>query len=116
MHVLWMSNSPISITGFGNVTRSVCSGLADLGHRVSILGWQVAGETRWPVKRPENWGNCQLYPMGHHRTGADVLAFYLRRLRPDVLITLYDIWPLPWMAHPLIAKAGIPRWLYYPLD
>jgi glycosyltransferase involved in cell wall biosynthesis len=44
------------------------------------------------------------------------LLFYLQRLRPDVLITLANVWWLSWIAHPLIATAGVPWWLYYPLD
>lgn len=109
MHVLWMSDSPDSPTGFGNVTRFVCSGLADLGHRVSILGWQTRGT-------PIVWHSCQLYPTGYSDVGADVLLFYLQRLRPDVLITLGNVWWLSWITHPLIAANGVPWWLYYPLD
>ena len=109
MHVLWMSDSPDSPTGFGNVTRFVCSGLADLGHRVSILGWQTKGT-------PIVWNSCQLYPAGYSDVGADVLLFYLQRLRPDVLITLGNVWWLSWITHPLIAANGVPWWLYYPLD
>src|SRR3954451_5417645 len=109
VHVLWMSDSPDSPTGFGNVTRFVCSGLADLGHRVSILGWQTKGT-------PIVWHSCQLYPTGYSDVGADVLLFYLQRLRPDVLITLGNIWWLSWITYPLIAANGVPWWLYYPLD
>jgi glycosyltransferase involved in cell wall biosynthesis len=109
VHVLWMSDSPDSPTGFGNVTRFVCSGLADLGHRVSILGWQTKGT-------PIVWHSCQLYPTGYSDVGADVLLFYLQRLRPDILITLGNVWWLSWITHPLIATSGVPWWLYYPLD
>src|SRR3954468_10117107 len=105
-----MSESPDSPTGFGNVTRFVCGGLADLGHRVSILGWQTRGA-------PRTWNGCQLYPTsGGTAFGADVLLFYLQRLRPDVLITLADVWWLSWIAHPLIAATGAPWWFYYPLS
>jgi glycosyltransferase involved in cell wall biosynthesis len=107
-----MSDSPNSPSGFANVTRSVCGGLSDLGHRVSILGWQTTGI-------PITWNGCQLYPIGYNRFGADVLLFYLQRLRPDVLIILADVWWMTYMAHPLIANfistAGIPWWLYYPI-
>jgi glycosyltransferase involved in cell wall biosynthesis len=65
---------------------------------------------------PTTWNGCQLYPIGRHSFGADVLLFYLQRLRPDVLITLGNVWWLTFMVHPLIADADIPWWLYYPLD
>ena len=112
MHVLWMSDSPNSPSGFGNVTRHVCGGLAGLGYRVSILGWQT--------REAATWEGCRLYPIRHDQFGADVLLNYLQRLRPDVLVTLADVWWLTYIAHPLIASflatAGIPWALYYPID
>jgi hypothetical protein len=36
--ILWMSDSPTSPSGFGNVTRFFGSGLADRGHQARILG------------------------------------------------------------------------------
>lgn len=108
-----MSDSPVSPSGFGNVTRFVCSYLADRGHRVSILGWQARG-------RPVPWRNCTLYPVRYNGFGADVLLGYLRRVRPEVLVTLADVWWLTYIAHPIIANfmrtAGIPWVLYYPID
>lgn len=113
MKVLWMSDSPTSPSGFGNVTRFVCAGLAGSGHQVSILGWQARGT-------PEPWQNCMLYPVRHNGFGADVLLNYLRRIQPDVLVTLADVWWLTFISHPLIANfmrtACIPWALYYPID
>ncbi len=113
MKVLWMSDSPTSPSGFGNVTRFVCAGLASSGHQVSILGWQARGT-------PEPWQDCMLYPVRHNGFGADVLLNYLRRIQPDVLVTLADVWWLTFISHPLIANfmstAGIPWALYYPID
>ncbi len=37
MKILWVSDNPTVATGFANVTRYVCSGLADHGHDVFIL-------------------------------------------------------------------------------
>jgi len=41
MHLVWISDSPTTPSGFGNVTAAVCGGLARRGHRVSILVWQT---------------------------------------------------------------------------
>lgn len=113
MHLLWMSDSPTAPSGFGNVTRFVCAGLAERGHRVSILGWQTRGE-------PLAWRGCTVYPVRLAGFGADVLLHYLRRLQPDVLVTLADIWWLTFIADPGIAgflrTARIPWALYYPVD
>jgi len=113
MKILWMSDSPTSPSGFGNVTRYVCAGLADCGHQVSILGWQTRGQ-------PTRWHNCTLYPIRHNGFGADALLGYLYRVRPDVLVTLADVWWLTYITYPIIANfmhtAGIPWALYYPID
>jgi len=113
MKILWMSDSPSSPSGFGNVTRFVCDGLAARGHQVSILGWQAHGS-------PTRWRNCVLYPVRLDSFGSDVLMNYLQKLRPDVLITLADVWWLTYIANPLIANfmgtTGTPWALYYPID
>jgi glycosyltransferase involved in cell wall biosynthesis len=113
MKILWMSDSPTAPSGFGNVSRFVCSGLAERGHDVSIVGWQARG-------RPEPWQGCTLYPTRFDTFGADVLLGYLQRIRPDVLVTLADVWWLTFIANPTITgflrAAGIPWALYYPID
>jgi len=108
-----MSDSPVAPSGFGNVTRFVCAGLAARGHTVSILGWQARGS-------PQAWQNCTIYPVPRNNFGADVLLPYLQRLQPDLLVTLADIWWLTFIRGPALASfmrtAGIPWVLYYPVD
>src|SRR5947209_16232775 len=116
MKILWMSDSPTTPTGFGNVTRAICAGLADCGHQVSILGWQTREQVRW-----HRGSNSTLYPLPLRRqiTANDVVE-YLRRLQPDVFVILGKVMAFSRFNHPLIAKfvhtAGIARALYYPID
>jgi glycosyltransferase involved in cell wall biosynthesis len=114
MKILWMSDSPLSPTGYGNVTRFVCAGLAAAGHQVMILGWQH-------LELPVAWQQCTLFPVRRHDNfGAEVLLDYLRWLRPDVLVTLGDIENLGHIAEPEISDfrqtAAIPWMLYYPIS
>ena len=110
MKILWMSDSPTTPSGYGNVTRRVCAGMADRGHHVSILGWQTQDQ-------PTLWQNCMLYPSGF---SADEMLKDLRQLQPDVLVTLADVRWLTYLNYPTIANflhtTGIPWVLYYPLD
>ena len=110
MRVLWMSDSPTTPSVYGNITRWVCAGLADRGHHVSILGRQTQGQ-------PIPWHNCILYP---HGSSTDKLLNNLRRLQPDVLVTLADVKQLMNINYPAIASfmdtAGIVWALYYPID
>src|SRR5712672_2468411 len=106
MKVLWMSDSPTTPSGYGNITRRVCAGLADRGHHISILGWQTKGQ-------PTPWHNCMLYPSGFN---ANELLNHLRRLEPDVLIILADVRWLAYINYQVVADfmytAGIPCFLY----
>jgi glycosyltransferase involved in cell wall biosynthesis len=113
MKILWMSDSPTSASGFGNVTRFVCAGLAACGHQVDILGWQTRG-------LPVTWQNCTLFPFRHGCFDTKLLRDYLCGLRPDVLVTLHETSLLTDVFDPLITgcrrTAGIPWVMYYPIS
>jgi glycosyltransferase involved in cell wall biosynthesis len=108
-----MSDSPTSPTGLGNVTRFVCAGLAELGHEVSIIGWQKRG----PAQHLRRY---TVYPAGDETDEATVLLRHLRKLRPDVLITFADPWRMGYVAQPRLSdfmrSAGIVWAYYYPID
>lgn len=113
MRILWVSDSPTSPSGFGAVTRAVCSRLARRGHRVEIVGWQNHGSTT-------RWEGIPVHPVRHDMFGSDVLLGYLMRLQPDFVVTLGDVWWLSSLADPPLQRwfdlAGT-RWaLYYPID
>lgn len=112
MRVLWISDSPETPSGFGNVTRFVCSGLAQRGHQVDILGWQAT--------EPTVWQGCHIYPRGPAPLGADVIFGLLIRHRPDVVIALGDVWWMPFMASPHVRRQlellKTPWVLYFPID
>jgi glycosyltransferase involved in cell wall biosynthesis len=112
MHVLWISDSPETPSGFGNVTRFVCEGLARRGHQVGILGWQT--------RRAREWNGCRLHAIGSDPMGSDALFAYLVRHRPDVVIALADVWWLPYFSSPHVRRqmelTRTPWVLYFPID
>jgi glycosyltransferase involved in cell wall biosynthesis len=112
VHILWVSDSPTTPSGFGNVTRFVCEGLARRGHKVSILGWQS--------HQPFAWNGCQVYATGVDPLGGDALYAYLVRHRPDVVIALADVWWLPYFTAPHVQRqldlTRTPWVLYFPID
>jgi glycosyltransferase involved in cell wall biosynthesis len=111
MRVLWISDSPDTPSGFGNVTRFVCEGLAKRGHSVSILGWQTL-ETH-------DWNGCKVYPASG-ALGSRSLFPFLVRHRPEVVIALGDVWWLPYFSAPHVRRqmelADTPWALYFPID
>ena len=112
MRVLWISDSPETPSGFGNVTRFVCGGLAERGHRVSILGWQT--------HEAHDWNGCRVHAVGSDPMGSDALYAYLIRHRPDVVIALADVWWLPYFGSPHVRRqmelTETPWALYFPVD
>jgi glycosyltransferase involved in cell wall biosynthesis len=112
MRVLWISDSPETPSGFGNVTRFVCKGLAECGHQVAILGWQT--------RQAHEWDGCRVYPIGSDPMGSDALYAFLVRHRPEVVIALADVWWLPYFSSPHVRRQmelTEARWgLYFPVD
>ncbi len=111
-HVCWISDSPDTPSGFGNVTRAVCTGLAKRGYRVSILGWQT--------QEYGAYEGCQVYPIGREALGADALFSFLVRHRPSIVVALADVWWLPYMSSPHVRRQmeliDAPWALYFPID
>src|SRR6266853_6681426 len=113
MRILWTSDRPTWPTGFGNVTRALCSGLAKLGHQISIIGGKEGGS-------PLHHRHYTVYPGDGRDLDVNLLLGYLRKLQPDVLVTLI----VPGEAHSvtdhrieqLRRSAGVVWVLYYPLD
>ncbi len=112
MRVLWISDSPDTPSGFGNVTRFVCEGLARRGHNVSILGWQT--------KQAHDWNGCKVHPVGSSALGSDALFPFLVRNRPEIVIALGDVWWLPYFSAPHVRRqmelTDTPWALYFPID
>lgn len=113
MKLLWLSDSPSSPSGFGNVTHFLCRGLAALGHEVHVVGWQTE-------ERGEMDGPVQVHPRGREGVGADVLVRYILDLRPDVLITCAVTWWMAFIRHPsvdrILRRAHVPWVHYYVVD
>jgi glycosyltransferase involved in cell wall biosynthesis len=112
MHLLWVSDSPDTPSGFGTVTRFVCSGLARRGHTVSVLGWQSTEVSQHD--------GCTVYPIGRFGFGSDALYLYLLEHRPDAVVVLGDIAWLPSITPPWVRRhlvmTATPLVLYFPVD
>ena len=110
--LIWISDSPETPSGFGNVTRFVCEGLARRGYRVNILGWQTT--------QTHEWNGCRVHSVGVHPFGFDALYSLLSRVRPQIVAALGDIWWLPYFSAPHIRRQmemlDAPWLLYFPVD
>ena len=109
MRILWESNDVRAGTGYGVVTRNVCTRLAKLGYEVAVyVNWGL-------VSAKEKWQNLTLYPTGVDPTGREVIPMIVKDFQPNIFIALLDIWAfsfLPELSHSL----GVPFISQSPTD
>jgi len=99
MRILWYSNAPWSSTGYGNPTRLLAQHLTNLGHKIAIAcNYGLRGGRI-------DAGGIRLYPAGYERNSNDIVQAHADDFKADVIISLYDVWPLnflkrmtPWLA------------------
>jgi len=106
-----MSDSPLLATGFGRVTRELTTRLArEPGIELACLAWGYEG---WPYSREQL--PFALYPSNVATNGQDNFGSVIDEFRPDIVITLGEIWALEWLhVHPARPRF---KWVgYFPLD
>lgn len=109
--ILVMSDSPNIQTGMGRVHKEIAGGLKKRGHDIESLGWfssmSSPNEMPWPVHATRN----QYY-------GSDVFDDIVRKVQPDIVLTIGDIWMIDYIADK--SKCGTRkrfRWVgYCPID
>lgn len=95
-------------TGYGNQTKGICKGLSD-EYEVFNLNFQYHGQ-------PINLDGVTILPNGYHPWGEDILPKHLENIKPDLVITLLDMFRAPYLKNFNFHKYGT-KWLaYYPLD
>jgi len=93
MRVLWYSNAPWAPTGYGNQTALAVGALVAAGHEVAVLAnYGLAGQSL-------SMGGIQVFPGGRDSYSNDVIGGTCEDFKADVLITLYDAWPLTFWKH-----------------
>jgi glycosyltransferase involved in cell wall biosynthesis len=83
MRILWLSNSPLVQSGYGEQTKMFTPRIRDLGHEVAIaanFGIQATTTV---------WDGMPVYPAQAHNATVSTFA---RVHQADWVITLYDTW------------------------
>ena len=107
MKILWHSNAPFTPTGYGVETALFVPRVASLGHEVTISApYSFAGS-------PLMWGDHLVLGGAHDSYGNDVLAGHYQAHRPDLLITLCDVFALAPSASDIVRMSAA-HWM--PVD
>ena len=107
MKINWMSNAPWCASGYGNQTRLFVQRIQKLGHEAVITAlWGLEGGLL-------NWNGIQVYPKGVGQWSNDIAAAHTVNAGADILITLFDAWPL---VPEQLQQFGV-RWVpWFPID
>lgn len=87
MKILWSSNAPHALSGYGVQSRHVVEGLQRMGHEVALapnFGLQGGAIEA---------GGTRIYPLWREKIGQDVIPYHAKHWDADLVITLYDLWP-----------------------
>lgn len=111
MKILLASNAPWVKTGYGTQTASLARRLRDAGHKVVIYAtFGLQGGV-------QEWEGMTVLPSNGQGYVDTIIKGHLRYTQPDLVITLYDLWPLRGTGIPQMMKDVGARWLaWFPID
>ena len=107
---IWFSNAPWAPTGYGTQTRQVVSRMVSDGHKIVVAANYGLEATQ------SNWEGIEVWPKGFDAYSNDVVGPYLvdwarqHPELPNVIFTLYDVWPLKgtaWDEHRVVSWVPI---------
>lgn len=109
--ILIMTDNANIPTGMGRVGREIALGLQRLGHEIIYLGWFSPTwlESTMPFR---------VYRTSNNYYGSDIFDRVVHDERPDVVLTVGDIWMVQYIADPNVCRSR-PwfQWIgYVPID
>lgn len=111
LNILWHSAAPFMNSGYGVQTREWVWRLMKDGHKVAC----VFAATDWDVPKMR-WNGIDILPGGPSRRGLDGVYHYAKKLNVDLVITLFDIWPIPPEFGADLAALGVDWMPIVPVD
>lgn len=108
MRIAWMSNAPWTPTGYGMQTKQVVKRLIADGHDVVVLAnWGLMGG-------PQIADGIPVLPGGVTPYSTDIVDFQAQIHEAELVITLYDVWPLGEAGHDVLKDFRVASWV--PID
>ena len=117
MRILWLSDSPLTVTGFATISWNICNKLAEAGHEVFYIGHNYLGQTipKGLVLQDGTKFNFTLLGGSPRPYASDLLMPYIKKFKPDVFGILLDTFMLyPWFLGLDFSPAK--TIMYYPSD
>lgn len=114
--LLWLSDSPMCVTGYATISTAICNGMVDKGWTVDYMGNNYIGQ---PVPGMKFMDGKELkfniYGRGRQDYCQDLITPRCRELKPDVFGILLDTFMMyPWYLNTDTAPAK--TLFYFPSD
>lgn len=117
MKIMWLSDSPLTVTGFATISWNICNKLVEAGHEVFFIAHNYAGQPIPPGLTLQDGTklNFTILSGGPKPYGMDMIIPYLRKYKPEVFGVLLDTFMLfPWFMNLDLAPAK--TIFYFPSD
>jgi glycosyltransferase involved in cell wall biosynthesis len=114
--ILWLSDSPLTVTGYATISRNICNGLKKKGWDILYMGHNYLGQPLMnPIFEDGEGCNFKLTGMGVEPYCKDLIVPRLREFKPDIFCTLLDTFMVfPWFMQMDFAPAK--SVFYFPSD
>lgn len=99
MNILWLSDSPLTVTGYATISWNVCNKLAEAGHNVVYIGHNYVGQPIPPGLKLEDGTEFKFTIHGgsFKPYAQDLLQPLIKKYNIDCFVVLLDTFMLyPW--------------------
>ena len=117
VNILWLSDSPLTCTGFSTISWNICNKLVEAGHNVYFIGHNYIGQTLPPPLKLQDGTEFNFTILGGSPRpyAQDLLVPYIKKYNIDVFGILLDTFMLyPWFLNLDFSPAK--TIFYYPSD
>ncbi len=117
MKILWLTDSPLTCTGYSTISWNILNRLSEQGHECYCIGHNYIGQTIPKGLKLEDGTEFKFTILGGSTQpyAQDILTKYIAKYKPDVFGVLLDTFMLfPWFLNLDFAPAK--TIFYYPSD
>ena len=117
MNILWLSDSPLTVTGYATMSFNICNKLVEAGHKVFYIGHNYVGQTIPPGLELQDGTKLNFTILGGSPKpyAQDLIQPYIKKYNIDVFGILLDTFmTYPWLLNLDFAPAK--TIFYYPSD
>ncbi len=99
MRILWLSDSPLTVTGYATISWNICNRLAEQGHEVFYIGHNYLGQTIPKGLKLQDGTELKFTLLGGSPRpyASDLIMPLIKKYKPDIFGVLLDTFMLyPW--------------------